>query len=450
MRKKKMVLNWTLILIFGFQILSLKGFAQQTAAGQDKADDVEIMKGELEAIADSAAQANERLAKLEKDVAANKKGTDDKGKQLGVFTFGGDVRVRYEPWYHEGAQNRHRERFRLRFNITGKLSDEFSAGFSLATGSLDDPVSTNQTLTGFLNRKSFGVDKAFITYQPKYAKFLRLDAGKFAYPWYRTGLTFDSDVNPEGLAQTLSFNLKSSVLTNLTFVGFQLPINEVSGGPDSYVIGGQAQAQFRMGSKARMGLYLAGIDVNRENPIAVAVGNGSLKPSLSNSNTFTYSGTTVTGYATEFTYLDMIMKLEYDLHPRLPMTLLFDYVNNLEGPRENQGYWAELTFGKQKEAKDLQFGYSFIRVEKDAVIGAWNESDLRSSTNVKNHRLSFAYMFHGKVTAQFTAWIGKLANPLDNVSLIPSGVRGACTGSSVSDCRDPHLKRLQYDVIYKF
>ena len=31
------------------------------------------------------------------------------------------------------------------------------------------------------------------------------------------------------------------------------------------------------------------------------------------------------------------------------------------------------------------------RIEKDAVIGAWNESDLRSSTNVLNHKLSFAY-----------------------------------------------------------
>ena len=86
----------------------------------------------------------------------------------------------------------------------------------------------------------------------------------------------------------------------------------------------------------------------------------------------------------------------------------------MRGSRERSGYWAELTVGKTKEAKDVQFGYSFIRIEKDAVIGAWNESDLRSSTNVLNHRLNFAYMFKGNVTGQFTAWIGKLANPRDN------------------------------------
>lgn len=425
--------------------------APAAAQGQEKVDDLELVKGELEAVADSAAQANQRLAKIETNTAAAKKEADSKFKQLGTFSFGGDMRARLEPFIQEGAQNRHRQRFRLRFNVTGKISDEFTIGFGLATGSLDDPVSTNQTMTGFLNRKNFGVDKAYISYQPKFFKNLKLDAGKFAYPWYRTGLTFDSDVNPEGFAQTLSFDLKSSFLTNIKIVGFQLPFNEVSSGPDSFIYGGQVQAQFKMGSKASLGLYLAGMDIDRADPIAVAIAGGSLKPSLSNSNTYRYSSSgAVVGYANQFAYLDAIMKLDLDVHPRFPVGILFDFVNNMRGSRERSGYWAELTVGKQKEAKDVQFGYSFIRIEKDAVIGAWSESDLRSSTNVRNHRLNFAYMFHPKVTGQFTAWVGKLANPRDNVSLIPSGIRGACTGTDVSNCDDSYLKRLQFDVIYKF
>ena len=424
---------------------------QATADGQEKVNDLELIKGELEAVADSAAQANQRLTKIKSDTAAQKKEADGKLKQLGIFTFGGDMRARLEPFFQEGAQDRHRQRFRLRFNVTGKTSDEFTIGFGLATGSLDDPVSTNQTMTGFLNRKNFGVDKAYISYKPKFFNNLKLDAGKFAYPWYRTGLTFDGDVNPEGFAQTLSFDLKSPVLTNITVVGFQLPFNEVSSGPDSFVYGGQIQAQFRMGSKARLGLYIAGMDIDRADPIAVALAGGSLKPSLSNSNTYRYNSSgAVVGYATKFAYLDAIMKLDLDTHPRFPIAVLFDFVNNMRGSQERSGYWAELTIGKQKEAKDAQFGYSFIRIEKDAVIGAWNESDLRSSTNIRNHRLNFSYMFHSKVTGQFTAWIGKLANPRDNVSLIPSGIRGACTGADVSNCDDSYLKRLQFDVIYKF
>ena len=428
--------------------------APAASATQEKVSDVELMKGELEAVADSSAQSNQRITKLETDTTANKKDTDAKAKQLGNFNFGGDVRIRFEPFFQEGAKDRNRERVRLRFNVTGKLSDEFSGGFSLATGTLDDPVSTNQSFTGFLNRKSIGVDKAYITYKPNYAKFLRLDAGKFAFPWYRTPMTFDSDVNPEGFAQTMSFDITNPILKNITVVGFQLPINEVSGGPDSFIVGGQIQTQFRLSSKARLAVYGAGVNFLRTDPLGIAAAarsTGVLVGSLNNTNTLRKNTAgAVLGYAYKFAYLDAIMKLELDTHPRFPTTILFDFVNNVRGPRERSGYWTEITVGKQKEAKDVQFGYTYARIEKDAVISAFNESDLRASTNVLQHKFQVAYLFKGNVTGQFTAWVGKLANPLLNTDLVPSGVRGACTGSDVSNCRDPYLKRLQFDLIYKF
>jgi hypothetical protein len=440
------------MLLFGIALTGMR--SDIMAAAQEKVNDTELMKGELEAVAESAAQANQRLTKLEADVAANKKDTDAKAKQIGVFTFSGDARVRFEPFFQEGAVNRNRERIRLRFNVAGKISDEFSGGFSLATGTLDDPVSTNQTFTGFFNRKSFGVDKAFVSYKPKYAKFLKLDAGKFSYPWYRTGMTFDNDVNPEGFAQTLSFDLKSPGLKNITFVGFQLPINEVSGGPDSFVLGGQVQMQFQLSPKIKLGLYGAGINFLRMDPLGAAAAGrvaGTLVGSLNNSNTLRLnSSKAVVGYAYKFAYLDTIMKLDIDTTPRLPIALLFNFVNNVRGPQDRSGYWTEITVGRQKEYKDLQFGYTYVSIDKDAVIAAFNESDLRSSTNVSNHRLLTAFMFNNSVSGQFTAWIGQLKNPLTNTELVPSGVRGACTGTDKSGCRDPFLKRLQFDIIYKF
>jgi len=429
---------------------------QSAKTDSQRIDDVQLVKGELEAVASSAAEANQRLAKAEVDIAANKKETDAKGKQLGNFTFSGDIRLRVEPFFQEGADTRTRERFRLRFNVVGKVSDEISGGFSLATGTLDDPISTNQSLTSYFNRKNIGIDKAYLSYQPKYAKPLRLDAGRFAYPWYRTPMTFDSDVNVEGLAETLSFNLKSTVFKNFTVVGFQLPFNEIhsnnslDNNADSYILGGQVQFQFQLGSKTRLGLYGAGLDFLRTDPVAIAVAGNTLRPSLPISNTYRYTGTTVVGYATNFAYLDAIVKLDFDTGVRFPTSLMFNFVNNVRGSSERSGYLAELLVGKTREAKDMQFGYSFFRIEKDAVIGAWNESDLRSSTNVLNHKFSYAYMIKGNVTGQFTAWIGRLANPWENPNLVPIGVRDACTGADLSNCEDPYLKRLQFDVIYKF
>jgi hypothetical protein len=144
------------------------------------------------------------------------------------------------------------------------------------------------------------------------------------------------------------------------------------------------------------------------------------------------------------------MKLDLDTLPRFPTTILFNFVNNVRGPRERSGYWTELTFGRKREAKDWQFNYTFARIEKDAVISAFNESDVRSSTNLLQHKLQAEYLFHSSITGSFTAWIGRLANPWENPELVPAGVRNACTGSDLSNCKDPYLKRLQFDVIYKF
>jgi hypothetical protein len=197
-------------------------------------------------------------------------------------------------------------------------------------------------------------------------------------------------------------------------------------------------------------LYGSGLDFLRSDSIAVALG-GSLRPSLSNSNTLRRgSSGAVIGYATRFAYLDAIMKLDFDTGSRFPTSLVFNFVNNVRGPRERSGYWTELTVGKTSAAKDVQFGYAFIRIEKDAVIGAWNESDLRSSTNVLNHKYSFAYQIMNNVTAQVTGWIGKLANPYDNRDLAVGSDILRCTGSDQSGCRDNYLKRYQFDLIYKF
>jgi len=415
-------------------------------------DDLEVLKGELEAVADSAARSSQRLAKLDSSLAEAQKQTEARVKGLGNFNFHGDVRLRYEPFFQEGAATRQRERMRARLNLTGKLSDEVAGGISIATGALDDVNSTNQTLTGFFTRKTIGFDRYFITYKPKWFKPLGLTAGKFAYPWYRTPLTFDNDIHPEGFAQSLAFDLKSRVLKNITLVGFQLPFNEASGAYDSFIFGGQLQTRWKFSDKAGFGLYASGINFNRADPIAVAIAGGTLRPSLANSNTFrTDAKGNVIGYESRFAYLDLIGMLDYKWSGRWPMTLLFNFVNNTRAATsERSGYWTEISFGQLKEQKDIQFGYSYVWIDKDAVIGAFNESDLRSSTNVKNHRVQFGYQSFNNVTMQWTMWLGKLADPFQNTSLVPSGIRFSCTTAPFTGCHDALLNRMQFDVVYKF
>ena len=56
-------------------------------------------------------------------------------------------------------------------------------GIFLASGTLGDPTTTNETLTGFFDRKTIGLDRGYITYNPVAHKWLSLTGGKFAFPW---------------------------------------------------------------------------------------------------------------------------------------------------------------------------------------------------------------------------------------------------------------------------
>src|SRR3990170_2758555 len=158
---------------------------------------------------------------------------DERIARIGPFTFSGDLRLRDEPFFggpSTQALVRHRGRLRARVNINARLNDEISGGLTLASGHLEDAISTNQDLDAFYSRKPIQLDRAFINYNPRQLRPLTLTAGKFAVPWYRTELTWDNDVNVEGAAQTLNFALANTpVLKRIAVVGFELPFAQTTG-----------------------------------------------------------------------------------------------------------------------------------------------------------------------------------------------------------------------------
>src|SRR3989338_4685207 len=165
--------------------------AAPAVQGASQQQEVERLTGEVDALAQNSKEMQDKVNNLEKKAADSEKSLGAKIKGLGNFAFSGDVRLRYEPFFGGTlTQDRHRERVRLRFHAIAKFSDELTGGFSLASGDVFDPISTNQTLTAFYTRKPILIDRAFIQYDPKWLDPLTLTGGKFAYTWYRTELTF--------------------------------------------------------------------------------------------------------------------------------------------------------------------------------------------------------------------------------------------------------------------
>jgi len=433
-----------------------------------------------------AGSSDERIRNLERQI-----------KGLGPISFSGDIRLRGEPFFGGPAnesQDRARARVRVRFNALATLGSQFRAGFTLASGDVNDPTSTNQTLTGFYTRKAVALDQAFVEFTPDGFKNLTLVGGKFRYPWFNTELTWDKDLNPEGVAETLGFKLNTPILKRIAFVGFQLPFAEVAGTSSTdqriaqqITYGGQVQTAWQLGPRITLSAFSGYYDYRGTDSIALALARANSKNPqtpltgllpLGSGNpvqdsTYTTTATTIitvagtaypTGvtsvtsaqFASKFGLFDNLAKIDIKTgNARLPISFVGDYVQNTEAcsnlaniisapantatttykqtlnascaSNQRRGYWAEGRVGRLLEKKDFQIGYTRIYIEREAVLGNFNYSDIRQGTNVSQHRVDMFYQFDKNVQLGFTALVGR---PLATT--------------------EPWLERLQFDTIYIF
>lgn len=434
-----------------------------------------------------ASQQQQATSKIESDLAdvqttltntatstqEDQKKVSELSSLLGRFRFSGDVRVRQEDFFHstEGCPGtvcspRVRQRIRLRFGVEGKLSEDFLGGIYIATGSLNDPTSTNETLTNVFQRKSIGFDRGWITFNPRRAKWLSLTGGKFAATWQKTPQTFDNDLNPEGFSEKLSFDTKhTGILKNVSITGTQLMFNESSRGPDSYAIGGQISGKLVMGPWTATPSYMflnwhrpdviltepasvtgsTTIRCNTASPPVCTLPSGIFAPNGMTNSTFV-DAAGVTRFTGGFNYSDFIIDntIKTGL-AKFPLRILLEYEKNLSAAQGNNNdsmYGGEISIGQSKDRRDLQFGYSWYRVEQDAVIASFVESDQRAPTNVLQNRVFGTYTVNKYLSTSATLWVGRTLNTaLQNASRLSTVPAGE---------QEPYLKRLQLDVVYKF
>lgn len=431
-------------------------------------------------------------------------GLEQRLKKLGPLSFSGDFRLREDALFggpSDRSLDQNLQNYRLRFNTDVQLSDNLSGGFTLASGNINDPTSTNQTLTGFYARKPIALDRAFIQYHLGYFKPLSLVAGKFTYPWYNTELTWDKDLNPEGFGQTLNFELKSTpVLKRVALVGFELPFAQVAGTSlknkslmQTAVYGGQFQTEWRLASWLNLTAYTGFYNFRNADPMALALAKASAKNpatpligllplaggggAVQNSATTTTATSVVTfngtieatgvtaianaQFASKFGLFDSIARFDFKTpSERWPVAIIGDYVQNTKAcanvenilpapantttseysqsvnfscdPRQRRGYWAEAEVGRILQKHDLQFGYTRIFIEREAVLSNLNYNQMYQGSNVTEHRVSVFYTIRSNVILDFIGLFGRplnFGNPNPPIDL---------------------LKRLQFDVNYVF
>lgn len=489
---------------------------QALAASQEANQKTASLQAATDQQQSTVAKLSGDVADVRTTVANTVVSTQDDQKKLsaledimGRFRFVGDMRVRGEDYFQKGIPDRNRARIRARFGVEGQLSQDFIGGISIATGTLGDPTTTNETLSNFFDRKTIGLDRGYITFNPVAHKWLSLTGGKFATPWARTSLTWDPDISPEGFNEKFSFDTHKGPIRNFTLQGMQLAASESTKGPDTWAFGGSVSSKMEFGrwqfspSYTILNWHLAdallsasafavqatttgsttstppvSYPVTGEGPGCASVWNGTGYSGGFAPCAFAANGMTnatfvdskgVNHFLSKFLYSDLVLNNRFNTgSERLPINLMLEYEQNLNAAgnapdalgnptglgKQNKAYGFDFSVGQNivgnqsKRKNDVQVGYSWWRIEQDASIASFGESDQRAPTNVLQNRVYAAWKLQKNVSAQYTMWFGRTLNSnLENNAAVTQGVEKC---AAVPCAQEPTLKRQQFDLIYTF
>jgi len=369
---------------------------------------------------------------------------------LSWITPFGDVRLRNDAFFRKDDKDRIRQRFRLRFGLKVKPSDELEVGFKLASGNANDPISNNQTFTDAFTFKSVNIANAYAKLMPSTSigldrPWLTLMGGKFDVPFYLpptpAALVYDRDLTPEGFAEALKLvDSKEDFVRSLVVNLGQWILEENSTTGEAAIYAFQGAGTFALGDL----LWSVGVaDYKYTDPSSIAVARNR-NTSLSITNTVTLSDGTVVGgrpidptkfgpnkdgldangkaitikrFNNEFNDLNAGTDLLIPTGVKQwPLRLFFDYVKNTEASTsEDQGFNGGATIGAGKDAGDAWFTYAYERLETDAVVSAFTDSDFGhdGGTNTKAHILQVGYVFTANLSALSTVYFDK---PVKNVA----------------------------------
>ncbi|HUE89642.1 MAG TPA: putative porin [Vicinamibacterales bacterium] len=317
------------------------------------------------------------------------------------LTFSGDFRARFEGFYRAGEPTRQRGRFRLRLGLRAILTEGLNFNVRVASGDGADVTSTNQSLTDFWNRKPLNIDQVALIYNPPEARALTVGGGKFAYPVTRTQMAWDDDVNWEGAFEQVAW---AAGPVAFRAVAVQSPLSDVGGGADAFMFGEYLQAMFRLGGHA-VQLSIADYAFKEADQLAVALDQRTAIRTQQTNRVRRNAAGQVIGYASAFNLVDAIAQMTFDTgRPQYPLTLLADYVvNTRAADDEDSGIWLVGSYGRAASVKAYSVSYTFARIERDAVVSAFNFSDMGPASNVVMNMASFSFMPINRLNLDATA-----------------------------------------------
>ena len=292
------------------------------------------------------------------------------------FTWGGDLRFRYEnAKVDTTSPSIDRDKYRIRFRLDGNihLKENMDIGFRMETGGTTAVNSGNSTLDGGFSHKDLDLSRVFVKWTP--GNFT-VEAGKFAVPFMKSNMIWDSDVNVEGVSEQY---FRKMGKTEFGVVLGQFMVDENSAAEDIALLAYQGI----ISQKTPIGKFEASIAyydyINHEDPGTDVSNQGS--------NNLTGS---------EVKVLDIMAKWSEKINGK-KLTLSAEYAKNLGTlvvDTELDTAWnMGFNYGKAgKKFGDWQLGMFYRVVQQESVFEPFADSDIHGGANNFRGYKVYGYM----------------------------------------------------------
>lgn len=383
------------------------------------------------------AQIEQRLAKVEGQVL-----------KLGPFRLSGDFRLRFDGTFRRASKapdppldhvQNARARYRFRLNLDADLYPNLSFHAQLATGPLNNQLSTNQDFTSLTVRHPFSISEAWIEYRP--SKSLTLQGGRVQSVFVdNSRFLFDDDIRFNGFNQkyVAKFKPNSTYVSSLELragqyilstpnVAVITPNSPLARAGEVVGTAGRSATLFHQGillnqtfNKKWSDQFGGDIQIyNHPNQIQLASANDGLvllvQPgigiALSGPPPGTGNATTTPGGAIYTASGFKVARLTYRLNyagwkigeHAYPLMFNVQVARNVgTGVSDRDSILTALQLGRITRKGDASFLYVFTIKGANSLISQVTDDDLGTGTgvNIRTNHFRFEYGIAKKVTLQ--------------------------------------------------
>lgn len=388
------------------------------------------------------ATVEQRLAKVEGQVL-----------KIGPVRLSGDFRLRFDGAFRSGTEppdppldhlQNARARYRFRLNLDTDLYPNLSFHAQLATGPLNNQLSSNQDFTSMTVRAPFSLSEAWVEYRP--TKSLQLQGGRVLNIFAdNSRFLFDDDLRFNGFNERYTHTFKSNdaYISSLEFragqyilstpnVAVIAPNSPLARAGEIVGTAGRSATLFHQGLLVNQKFNerwssQAGGDIqlyNHPNQIQLASTQDGLvllvQPgigiALSGPLPGTGNATTTPGGVVYTAPGFQVARLTYRLNyagfthgdHEFPVTFNVQVARNVAtGLNERDAMLAALQVGRITKRGDTSFLYVFAIKGANSMISQVTDDDLGTGTgvNIRTSHFRFEYGISKKVTLQSLLFI---------------------------------------------